>query len=180
MFKTVILLCLACLSIPGFGQSAVVKRVTAATEDGLVFSAWLLHQRVKYGQVIEVHYQVENHGRKSVYLVIEEPADVQDSSGDITISAPYITDEHFAGSSEFRLIEIKRGAKQRGKFIIPGNLYQRAGVLPIDIGFSYIKDVRHVRDVLKVQPPVVLATEKRVLSSETEIVAMGGLTVDVY
>lgn len=173
MSKLIILLCLVALAVPAFGQSAMVRRVTAETEDGVLFSAWVVRQRVKYGQDIEVNYRVENRGRRAVYMVLEEPARAEVSDGKLVIFAAYLSNEHDSGGSEFRLIRVGRGATHSGRLIISKSVYKVQDIWPIGVGLSILREAggfgRRVAD----------PTEQRALSSKARIVSLGGLIVDV-
>jgi hypothetical protein len=51
----------------------MVKRVTAETEDWLLFSAWVANQRVGFEQDIVVHYRIENRGTRAFWKSLRTP-----------------------------------------------------------------------------------------------------------
>lgn len=155
------------------GQSALVKRATVETFDGVIFRIWTTNQEVKNGDKIEVNYQVENRSPKSIYLVTENPMETEIKGRTILILAPYISDEHEASGSEYSLIEIKRGRKREGKFIITKNDYREAREWSIDVTFGFVRDIKGFKQ------RIVHPTEKRALGNITEVVGVGTLDVDV-
>ena len=141
--RTLILAVTFCFltTLAALGQDAPVRRATAETGDGILFSVWLETRPLRVGESIFVKYLVKNHGKKSIYLVRKAgPTDIWVDGRTVVIDIPTPTPIGHGGY-DYTFIEVKAGKEYRSQFIVTPRDYKKAGDWIIETIFGYVTDV---------------------------------------
>ena len=176
---SIIVVLVGFLAIPFhvLGQySAVVRRASAETTDGLLFSVWTDHQTVIDGNEIMLHYKVYNRSSSPIYLVRRDAPEFDSEGGRILVQSPVpVPVGH--GDYDYNFLKIGRGKSYQGQIVIPKKAYHSLDTWPIDVGFGYVLDVTALNRRLRPsEDPAVL---RGALNSRIKVVGVGTLSVKI-
>lgn len=172
----ILLLSFAAAPINGQERRANVNRVTATTSDKLLFTAWVMRQNINLGQDIVVYYTVENHSRKSIYLVRDNTSQTVIENDNIIFPSPLV----LIGGHEaynYNFTKVARGDSYRGQLKVSRGEYKDAQLWNINVGFGYITNITG----LNVSPEQINdpAPFKSLLNSRIRTLLLSGLSVEV-
>ena len=125
---------------------AKVLRLSAETEDSVVFQVSVGKKIFAREEDIHVNYVVENRSRKNIYLVVEpSPKLIFPDTFTLELAQPVVgPDDH--APFDYDLIKILAGKSYRGKLLIRAKEIIANGkydfeIAPIRAGFSYLFDI---------------------------------------
>ena len=167
---------LTLLLVPGHAraQTALVKRVTTETDDGVLFTAWLEHRAGPVAQDLAVHFKVENRSPRTIYLVRKDKLELINERGLITIETPRPL-PHGHGPYDYNFTEIKSGAVYKDRAVIPKEHFHTEGYWYIQVGFGYVRDVTGLNRRLR--PREDPAGLRALLDSRLRTLLLGVLTL---
>jgi hypothetical protein len=174
LLGTILLFSLVVTSING--QEAKVKRVMAATSDGLMFSAWVVHQSINSGRDIVIYYRVDNHSGKTIYLVRDNTSKTVIEDDAIVFPRPFVP---IGGHEEYNysFTKVARGSSYRGQLNVSRDEYKEAQSWRVDVGLGY---VTHITGLTprpdQINDP---APFKSLLGSRIQTLLLSGLSVEV-
>lgn len=164
------------LVAPANGQYSMVRRATAETADGVIFTVTVKRQLVISGEDITLHYRVRNNSSKAIHLVHENPPEFFTEGGGILVAASIpIPVGH--GGYDYSFTKIDRGKAYEGTILIPSKIYSKRRLWPIDVGFGYVIDITGLnRRLRQDEDPVNL---RGPLSIRIKTVVVGKLSVKI-
>jgi hypothetical protein len=159
------------------GQFAKVRRVSAQTADGVIFSAWLADAEIKKGTDIIIRYKVLNRSARAVYLVHTE-ADKVILDGDAIVVAPPISGPDSYGRYDYAFTSMKSGTAYEGRIVIAASQYpndadKKNRPLRIRTYLAYLTDIAGLNR--RLQPGEDPSELRTSLFLRAKIVAMGEL-----
>lgn len=142
VLKVVVIIFLAS-SVPSQinGQDAKVKRVTSATSDRLIFSAWVTHQSINFGQDIVIYYRVDNRSTNPIYLVRDNTSKTVIEDDAIIFPRPFVP----VGGHEdynYSFTKVARGESYRGQLKVSRDGYKEAQSWRVNVGFGYVNNIK--------------------------------------
>ncbi len=174
LLVTILLFSLA--ATPINGQEAKVKRITAATSDGLMFSAWVMRQSINSGRDIIIYYRVDNHSRKPIYLVRDNTSKTVIEDDAIVFPRPFVP---VGGHEEYNysFTKVAQGGSYHGQLNVSRDEYKEAQSWRIDVGLGYVTDITG----LTPRPDQIddPAPFKSLLDSRIQTLLLSGLSVEV-
>lgn len=176
LFRVAVVLSLLTFTSAAQAQFTIVEHASVRTGDKIMFSIRLERQSILLGQDIRVHYQVDNHSRRTIYLVKKDETEFQviDNYRTIEILPPYPSPIGHGGF-DFKFTKIAPQTRHRGSILISGKLPDRDGLWSINMGFAYIKNIAGL--VPKPPSGTDPAPWRGLLYSRMEGVSVGKLTV---
>ena len=146
-----------------------VSRVTAETDDGIVFTVWTDKTEIASGEEMAIHYKIRNVGTRTIYLVSEPTPSIYVEGGLINIGEPTPLWGHRT-MFDYSYSEVKPKRSLDKSVTVPASKYQRSQLWDLTIGFLYVFDKRG------------LAKDAHQFTDETLIIgelAQRGVRVDV-
>jgi len=162
--------------INGLEKEARVKHVTAATSDGLMFSAWVMRQSINSGRNIVIYYRVENHSQTPIYLVRDNTSKTVIKDDSIVFPTPYVP---LGGHEEYNysFTKVARGGSYRGQLKVSRDEYKEAQSWSVSVGFGYVTDITGLNPLLdQINDP---APFKSLLNSRIQTLLLSDLSVEV-
>lgn len=152
------------------------ERVTAATPDGLVFSAWVMNHSIDPGRDIVIYYKVDNHSRKTIHLVHDNTARAVIEDNAIIFPRPFVP---VGGHEEYNynFTKVARGDSYSGQLSVSRAEYKEAQSWRVAVGLGYVTDIRGLT-----APPEQIddpAPLKSLLASRLQTLQLNGLSVEV-
>jgi len=130
---------------------AKVTKVMAETEDGVFFQASVSKSLFQRGDNIQINYEVQNKGKKTIYLVTEPSSNVLIEDLSILRLVQPVTgaDDHLPYN--YDLIKIPPKKNFKGNLLIKANVYLENkkydfSITEIQVGFSYLFDKTNLED----------------------------------
>jgi hypothetical protein len=124
---------------------ARVTKVIAETEDKIFFQATVSKTIFKRGDNIPINYQVQNKGKKTIYLVTEPTSNVLvEDLSILRIVQPVVgADDHLPYN--YDLIKLPPKKNYKGSLLIKASVYLENkkydfSITEIQVGFSYLFD----------------------------------------
>lgn len=176
LLVVVLLLSFAPAQVNGQERKAPVRRVTAATSDGLLFSAWVVNQSIESGQNMIVYYRVENRSRKPIYLVRDNTSKTVIEDDNITFPSPLVL---IGGHEEYNygFVKVAQSRSYRGQLKVSRDEYKEAQSWGVNVGFGYVTDITGLNPSPdQINDP---APFKSLLNSRIQTLVLSSLTVEV-
>jgi hypothetical protein len=158
------------------GSFAGVRSIRARTADDLNITVWLTEPPAKFGKDVSVYFKIENLSAKTVYLVSKDQLEI-DVAGDEFKINPFTIgpDEH--GGTDYSFIQIRKGAVHHGKFVIPAQKISRDGVWFIEVGLTFVDDIKGLNRRLR--PGDDPVSFRGLLSQRANPVSLGKLYLEM-
>ncbi len=158
-------------------QYAMVKRITAETNDGIRVSAWRTQSKVTLKQEVRVFYEVLNRSDKAIYLVRKAGELETDVDGDALVIPIPLPFPEGHGGYDYTFTKVERGKRYRGELVIPAGRFNKEQTWLININFGFVTNVVGLNR--KLRPNEDPASLRGTLGGRLKLVALNGIVIEV-